>query len=231
MRKLFILLVLVLTACSGVTDTVLPPKPDTITCVTAYRASVDQPIEQERSITFADSDAEESVRFTDMVFHATYSTGEVDNERALRLWVSDLGDSSVYQTQLYQLDPGSGPQNQFRGGHGFTGLNYSYHPVSNAELQFWCTAAGEGAPIPGSTESENEPPVPTSYPNEVDWGTAVEILNTGEVEVVTQLHSLDVTLTMKDGAEIHTVEPGIDAIFQEVERCGQPCAEIVVATE
>ncbi|HUV93017.1 MAG TPA: hypothetical protein VMV80_08020 [Anaerolineales bacterium] len=32
----------------------------------------------------------------------------------------------------------SGPQNQFIGGHGFTGLNYSYQPDSGAELQYWC---------------------------------------------------------------------------------------------
>lgn len=72
---------------------------------------------------------------------------------------------------------------------------------------------------------------PTPYPGEVDWETAVEILNTGEVEMVAQLHSLDVILTLKDGTEIHTVEPTIDAIFQEVEKCGQPCSQILLATE
>ena len=71
----------------------------------------------------------------------------------------------------------------------------------------------------------------TPYPDEVDWETAVEILNTGEVEMVTQLHSLDVTLTMKDGSEIHTVEPTIDAIFSEIEKCGEACSQIMMATE
>ena len=72
---------------------------------------------------------------------------------------------------------------------------------------------------------------PTPYPSEVNWETAIEILNSGEVEMVAQLHSLDVYLTLKDGSEIHTVEPSIDAIFQEVELCGQPCREIILATE
>jgi len=72
---------------------------------------------------------------------------------------------------------------------------------------------------------------PTPYPSEVDWETAVEILNTGEVEMVAQLHSLEVILTMKNGTEIHTVEPTIDAIFHEVEKCGQPCSQIMLATE
>lgn len=71
----------------------------------------------------------------------------------------------------------------------------------------------------------------TPYPAEVDWETAVEILNTGEVEIVTQLHSLDVTLTMQDGSNIHTVEPQIDAIFAEIEKCGKPCSQILMATE
>lgn len=71
----------------------------------------------------------------------------------------------------------------------------------------------------------------TPYPSEVGWELAVEILNSGEVEMVAQLHSLDVYLTLKDGTEIHTVEPVIDAIFQEVDKCGRPCGDLVLATE
>jgi hypothetical protein len=69
------------------------------------------------------------------------------------------------------------------------------------------------------------------YPAEVDWATALQILNTGKVEMVVQAHSLDVTLTMKDGTNIHTVEPQIDAIFDEIENCGRPCSQIALATE
>lgn len=72
---------------------------------------------------------------------------------------------------------------------------------------------------------------PTPYPAEVEWETAVEILNSGNVEMVFQTHSLDVTLRMKDGSEIHTVEPTIDAIFAEIEMCGAPCDQIVRVTE
>ena len=71
----------------------------------------------------------------------------------------------------------------------------------------------------------------TPYPAEVDWETAVAILNTGDVEMVAQAHSLDVIFTMRDGANIHTVEPQIDAIFDEVEKCGQPCSQVAIATE
>jgi hypothetical protein len=81
-----------------------------------------------------------------------------------------------------------------------------------------CSAAGTGG-------------TPTPYPAEVDWETAVEILNTGDVKVVMQAHNLDVYLTMKDSSEIKTVEPQIDAIFREIEACGRPCRDIVQVTE
>jgi hypothetical protein len=70
-----------------------------------------------------------------------------------------------------------------------------------------------------------------AHPSEVDWEAAVEILKTGEVEMVTQLHNLDVFLTLKDGTEIKTVEPRIDAVFEEIDKCGQPCSQILLATE
>jgi hypothetical protein len=132
--------VFLLAACSsgGEPPASQPPLADTISCHAAYRADVSQPIEREETITFGADDDEQSVAFADMVFHAAYSSGELDGERALRVWVTDAEDTTVLQSHLYQLDPASGPVNQFVGGHGFTGLNYGYHPTSSAELQFWC---------------------------------------------------------------------------------------------
>ena len=72
---------------------------------------------------------------------------------------------------------------------------------------------------------------PTPLPEEVDWPTAVELLRTGEVEEVFQLHNLTVTLIFKDGQQVKTIEPTIDAIFKEVLSCGAPCSRIVLATE
>ncbi len=138
MRKSLILCGLLLASCSSGETAV--HKAESITCTAAYRSSVEQGIEREETITFVDGDDEQSIPFTDMVFHATYSVGELDNERALRLWVTDAAETAVFQSTLYQLPPDSEPQNQFVGGHGFTGLNYSYAPDSAAELQFWCMA-------------------------------------------------------------------------------------------
>lgn len=139
MRKLWLLLglVSVLAACG--TETAVP-KAENITCTAAYRSSVEAGIEREEMITFADSDDEQSIPFTDLVFHAAYRAGEMDNERTLRVWVTGIDETAVSQSTLYQLPPDSGPQNQFSGGHGFTGLNYSYAPDSTAELQYWCVA-------------------------------------------------------------------------------------------
>jgi len=79
--------------------------------------------------------------------------------------------------------------------------------------------------------STGMPNTPTPLPAEVDWPTAVELLNTGEVEQVFQLHNLTVTLIFKDGQQVTTVEPRIDAIFAEVQNCGKPCSNIILATE
>jgi hypothetical protein len=138
MRKLWFLvgLVWILAACGGETAV---SKAETISCTAAYRSSVQVGIEQEETLTFTEANAEQSASFTDMTFHAAYSAGEADNERNLRVWVADAADTVLHST-LYQLPLDSGPQNQFVGGHGFTGLNYSYAPGSTAELQFWCEA-------------------------------------------------------------------------------------------
>ena len=152
--KFLVFLLVLLSACGGTEATI--PKAETISCTAAYRATVEQGIEREETILFSDTDSEQSIAFTDMVFHAAYSTEEADNERNMRVWVTDAspllntgtGETSalsdaevaVYHATLYQLPINSGPQNQFVGGHGFTGLNYSYQPDSGAELQFWCEA-------------------------------------------------------------------------------------------
>lgn len=141
MRKFWIFwgMVLVLAACGGGGETAVPAKAQQISCTAAYRSSVQVGIEREETLTFTDADAEQSVAFADLIFHAAYHTGAADNERNLRVWVTDSNDDLLHAT-LYQLETSSGPQNQFVGGHGFTGLTYSYHPTSGAEMQFWCEA-------------------------------------------------------------------------------------------
>ncbi len=66
---------------------------------------------------------------------------------------------------------------------------------------------------------------------EISWDEAVRLLHDGQVTQVFQAHSLRVVLTLRNGAQVSTVEPSIDAIFFEVQQCGAPCAGIALATE
>ncbi|MBW8011946.1 MAG: hypothetical protein FVQ83_12015 [Chloroflexi bacterium] len=59
----------------------------------------------------------------------------------------------------------------------------------------------------------------------------MEILNSGEVVTISQLHNLEVTLELMDGRMIKTVEPRIDAIFEEIDTCGEICSNIIRVTE
>jgi hypothetical protein len=134
------LLIAVLVACSAEPTS---GRAEGFVCHHAYRPSVNEPISGEGTVSFPDFNTAEFAgsESDDLVFHAQYWNGEEDGERALRLWVTAAGFDEPLTSQLYQLPPDSGPTDQFAGGHGFTGLNYVYHPDSGAELQFWCAVA------------------------------------------------------------------------------------------
>jgi inhibitor of cysteine peptidase len=65
----------------------------------------------------------------------------------------------------------------------------------------------------------------------IPWDEARLMILAGEVEQVTQLHSLQVTLITRDGRRLETVEPEIDDVFDVVKACGDPCADMILATE
>lgn len=77
-------------------------------------------------------------------------------------------------------------------------------------------AAGASLPADGAT---------------IPWDEAVQLLHDGHVTQIFQAHSLQVTLVLSNDATVTTIEPSIDEIFFEVERCGAPCAAIPMATE
>lgn len=85
--------------------------------------------------------------------------------------------------------------------------------------------------IPTFTSTLVPTGLPSEFPSEVTWETALEILYSGEVDLIYQTHSLEVTLILKDGQSVHTIEPTMDAIFGAVDRCGEPCSGIGVGTE
>ena len=65
----------------------------------------------------------------------------------------------------------------------------------------------------------------------VSWTEAMQIIMSGEVQQVFQTHSREVTLVLKDGTALETIEPQIDDVFREIERCGELCSDIVKITE
>lgn len=65
----------------------------------------------------------------------------------------------------------------------------------------------------------------------VSWDEARSIILNGDVVSVAQTHSLEVTIQLADGSTIVTQEPAIDDVFAVIEECGEPCANILIATE
>jgi len=73
--------------------------------------------------------------------------------------------------------------------------------------------------------------IPEEESTEIEWEEARELILDGEVEQVTQLHSLEVRLVLEDGRRLVTTEPEIDAVFAVVDECGGPCADMELITE
>ena len=74
-------------------------------------------------------------------------------------------------------------------------------------------------------------PAPTPTQTLISWEEAQELIQSGDVTAVTQLHSLEVRILLEDGSTVVTQEPAIDDILDVIRDCGQPCASIVFATE
>ncbi|PKN83185.1 MAG: hypothetical protein CVU47_00165 [Chloroflexi bacterium HGW-Chloroflexi-9] len=142
-RKLFGVSLAILTLVgAGCTESAGEDKvrASAIVCSAAYRVSQAEPLTEVDSLRLEDTDAVQSLPYIYLELHAEYADGRSDGERALRVWVTRTAEAEPLVTHLYQMPEGEGPQNQFLGDHGFTGLMYAYDPVSGAELQYWCTA-------------------------------------------------------------------------------------------
>jgi hypothetical protein len=108
-------------------------------CTVFYRPDTTaegQAQSQETTVFLAGGD-QETVAMEDLVWKAQYGDNAFEGV-SLVISVATLDSGRQVMRQLYQLSPESQPNNQFAGGHGFTGLNYVYHPVSTAELQYYC---------------------------------------------------------------------------------------------
>lgn len=115
-------------------------QPQQITCHLAYRPNTGSRITQEDTIVIENKNTDLQQTIGEFNFNILYLDGSMGGERSLRLSVTPTNGTNEITAHLYQLPQHNGPSNQFIGGHGFTGLTYVTDVVSNAELQFWCTA-------------------------------------------------------------------------------------------
>lgn len=65
----------------------------------------------------------------------------------------------------------------------------------------------------------------------VSWEEFLRVLYTGEAYSGAQFHDLSVSLSLKNGENISSKEPFIDAIFNEVVACGEACQDLRIMTE
>lgn len=63
------------------------------------------------------------------------------------------------------------------------------------------------------------------------WSKLPELLASGMVREVSQVHDLNVWIYLENGEVLKTREPEMDAIFSLISDCGKPCAQIPMATE
>jgi hypothetical protein len=105
-------------------------------CQVFYRASPGEQF-QESAHVLGPETSSGTETFEDLALRAQF-VDDPGEGPALSLVVSDATSAEEIVRQLYQIDPATGLANQFIGGHGFTGLNYVFHPASGAELQYFC---------------------------------------------------------------------------------------------
>jgi len=109
-----------------------------IICEVFYRPDAGMGLEAAPQITFTgDNDLQERL-FETMTFESRYQDDEFEG-RTLSIAVINPQNGAEITRQLYQFDPLNPVENQFIGGHGFTGLNYVFQTDSSAEMQFFCS--------------------------------------------------------------------------------------------
>jgi len=135
-----LLMTLLISACSTpeITSEASPSGDSTIICEVFYRPGAGVGLEAAPEISFTEGNELKIHEFETMVFEAQFQDDEYEG-RALSIAVTNLDSGNEITRQLYQFDPQNPVENQFIGGHGFTGLNYVFQPDSSAEMQYFCS--------------------------------------------------------------------------------------------
>jgi hypothetical protein len=137
---LLLLITIALVGCSSNRSAKSEPTSSstyTISCEVFYRSSAGGALEAAPENPLSEENVQNIIEFDNMAFEAHYQVDQYEGQ-ALYISVIDLETGDELSRQLYQFDSQDPPKNQFIGGHGFTGLNYAYHPKSPAEMQYFC---------------------------------------------------------------------------------------------
>lgn len=97
----------------------------------------------------------------------------------------------------------------------------------------WQKHGNPDAPAPTEICGEENSSEVVSYADGqiISWAEAEGLIKRCEVEKVFQSHSLDVSIELKNGMRVETIEPKIDEIFNIVSFSKSECGIIQMATE
>ena len=113
-------------------------KTGAIICEVFYRAGSGDALSPAPAILFQSGSDQQYLIFDDMTFNAGFQDDEFEG-RALYIAITGVDESEEISRQLYQFDAGNPPENQFIGGHGFTGLQYVFSPGSTGKIfEYFC---------------------------------------------------------------------------------------------
>lgn len=137
---IYLIIINALAGCStsNITAEATSPGGNIVVCEVFYRSTSGQGLQAAPLISFAEGNHSETLTFDTMVFEARFQDDEFEG-RTLSIAVTGLDTGGDITRQLYQFDRQNPVENQFVGGHGFTGLNYVFQPGSPAEMQFFCS--------------------------------------------------------------------------------------------
>jgi hypothetical protein len=108
-----------------------------INCHAFYRAASGEGLAEAPTMALSLDGDLEFIQFENMEFRVQTFADQFEGQ-SLSIIITDMGTNAELNRYLYQLDQSKGLTNQFIGGHGFTGLNYIFHPDGEAEMQFFC---------------------------------------------------------------------------------------------
>lgn len=112
--------------------------PLTIECQVFYRTAAGERFD-ESIVTLGTDNGAQSLDYDQLAFVAQFYD-DAGEGPSLSIATTDRDTGREIARQLCQIDRSKGLANQFIGGHGFTGLQYVFHPTSTAELQYFCQA-------------------------------------------------------------------------------------------